>query len=118
MAASWGNKQTATPLTTIVQVEQLFDVVPQMAPDQYAHVTLSGTGDNTTDTLNVAIYGSIDGTAWANIAASSFSITGDTSAQIVDVIVRDLYQFRIGVISSGATTTFSATMDVKIASTV
>ena len=115
MAASWGDIQTATPLATIVQVEQIFDVTPQMGPDQYAHVIVGGTGNNTTDNLSVAIYGSLDGATWTNIAASSFSITGSTSAQLVDIIVRDLYQFQIGVTSSGATTTFSATMNVKIA---
>jgi hypothetical protein len=74
-------------------------------------------GSIVTDDLLVAIYTTLDATSevWDDVPFMSFSHTPATvSLERVAFIVSGVYKFRIGVLSSGATNTYTAGGDYRL----
>ena len=68
-----------------------------------AHVHIEVDFDpGPTDHVKVKLYGSLDGSGWANIPASERVIDNGTDPSQLDVVVKGLAHFRIGTQQTGA----------------
>ena len=115
MAVGWGSNTAATQLTS-VSTEQIFTTKPQLDANEYAHCQVTGNSDGTTDNLIIAVYAMVDGTNYDDVPIYEFELDcTDGNDNAVSFIVKDVYQFQIGVRRSGSTDTFTADLDSRIA---
>lgn len=116
MAASWGSATSATQLTSIT-TEQFFTSVPQLAPNEFAHVDIDVDFPvGPTDNAVVSVYGSLQGTPdYDDTPFLQFTIDSGTDPNKVSFNVFGYYQFRVGIKRDGTTDTItSADMDHRI----
>jgi len=72
-----------------------------------AHVHLKYDCSGTTDDLEVAVYASLDGTNYDDIALYKFAADNNSGAETeISFIVKDVAHFRVGLKRSGSTDTF------------
>lgn len=117
MAASWATAVSANPLD-VVDAEQFFNATPTVLPDKICHVQIKGNSGGTTDSLTVALYGTLDGTNYSTVPFSQFVLDcTDGADNVVDIIVKDIRQFRVGV-TGGSTDTIAANMSYCLGSLV
>jgi hypothetical protein len=71
------------------------------------HLKYDASG--TTDGLEVAVYGSLDGTNYDDIAMTKFTADNNGGAETeISFVVKDVAHFRVGLKRSGSTDTFEA----------
>jgi len=106
---AWGSKLSATQLTSITSTEQIFSETPILNPYEIAHCEVDANFVATpTDDMEVNIYGSLDGTNWDDTPILSFVIDKGTDPNQASFEIKGVYQFRIGVKSTGATDTHTS----------
>jgi hypothetical protein len=110
---SWGNKTTATQLTSIT-TEQFFSFggssYVYLNPGESAHVQVKyNPVGSPTDHLIVAVYGTLDASTQTSDVTPFMEFTVDKASDpnYVSFIVSGLYGFRIGVRRSGTTDTIT-----------
>lgn len=101
---AWSSESAATPLTTISDTPQTFDLKPTLNPRERAQVEIEVDFAGTTDDALIKVYASGDGT---NYGTSPFY------QQVIDkdnadpgrlfFWVEGVYQFQVTVESTGAT---------------
>jgi hypothetical protein len=73
------------------------------------HCHLKYDASGTTDDLEVAIYSSLDGTNYDDIAMHKFTADNNGGAETeISFVVKDIAHFRVGLKRSGSTDTFEA----------
>jgi hypothetical protein len=85
------------------------DVDLETAGHEGAHCHLKYDASGTTDDLEVAVYGSLDGTNYDDIAMTKFTADNNSGAETeISFVVKDVAHFRVGLKRSGSTDTFEA----------
>jgi len=114
MAIAWGAEVDSTQLTT-VSTEQFFSQEPTPLPNEIVRVSITGNSSGTTDNLTISVYSSLDGVVWTTVPDYSFDLdVTDGADNIVEFVVHDTYQFRVGVQRTGSTDTFTVDMSHRI----
>ena len=104
----WGAKISATQLTAITS-EQFFDQAPTLSPRESAHCRVAvDFPASPTDDAVIAVYGSLDGTAWSATPLMVLVLDKDVDPNSIDFLVTGVYQFRVGVRRSGSTDTLTS----------
>lgn len=112
MAASWGEKTSASQLTSIT-TEQFFDATPQLDPNEVAHCEVEVTfpGSPTDDAI-VSVYGTLDASneSWDEVPLMRFTIVraSNAASKASWVMPLGIYKFRVGVQRSGTTDTLTS----------
>lgn len=105
---AWSSETDATQLTSIT-TEQIFSTKPTLNPGESAHVRVDVDFPTTpTDDAIVAVYGSLDGTAYDDTAMFSRLVDSGTDPNQISFIVSGVYQFQVGVRRSGSTDTITS----------
>ena len=115
MAVAWGSDTAATQLTTVT-VEQFFDTIPQIDPNEYVHVQVIANSSGTTDNIVIAVYATLDAAAenYDTVPIHEFELDcTDGADNDVSFIVRDVYKFRVGVRRNGSTDSFTVDMNSR-----
>jgi len=111
---SWSSESSATQLTGVTDTEQFFDVTPQLNPGEMARVQVEANPPaSPTDALVVNVYGTLDGTNWDDEPILRREIPNDKDPNQVSFPIIGVYQFRVGVKSSGTTDSFTADMSYR-----
>lgn len=109
---AWGDKTTATQLTTIDDTtEQFFDQTPTLNPGELLHVEIEGNFvGSPTDDLVVNVYTTLDDTSenWDDTAFMSIQVDNSPDPNKLSFTISGIYKFRIGVLSSGNTDTITS----------
>ena len=115
ISRSFEANQTATQLTSITNTEQFFDSIPLL--DVYEGCVVQIDIDfvvSPTDDMVVSIYVRQDGTNYDIVPFLQFTVDKGTDPSRISFVIRDVYEFRVGVKASGATDTHtSADMDSR-----
>lgn len=107
---AWGNKTSATQLTSIT-TEQFFDVTPPLNPRERAHCEVEFNPPSTpTDDLVVSVYNTLDASSenWDDTPFMQFTISKAIDPNKASFIVEGVYKFRVGVKRSGSTDTITS----------
>ena len=114
ISRSFESNQASTQLTSIT-TEQFFSTVPLL--DVYEGVVIQievNPVASPTDDLIVACYARQDGTNYDVVPFLEFTIDKADDPSRVTFVVKDVYEFRVGVRRSGTTDTItSADMDSR-----
>ena len=105
----------ATQLLSITNTEQFFDSVPLL--DVYEGCVVQIDVDfvaTPTDDMIVSVYARQDGVNFDILPFFSFTVDKGTDPQRLSFVVKDVYEFRVGVKASSTTDTHtSADMDSR-----
>ena len=114
ISRSFESNQAATQLTSIT-TEVFFSVTPTLDVYEGCVVQIEvNPVASPTDDLIVAVYGRQDGTNWDIVPFLEFTIDKADDPSRVTFVVKDVYEFRVGVRRSGTTDTItSADMDSR-----
>jgi hypothetical protein len=105
---AWSAKISATQLTAIT-TEQIFDQAPTLNPRESAHCRVEvDFPASPTDDAVIAVYGSLDGSAWSATPLMVLVLGKEVDPNSIDFTVTGVYQFRIGVKRSGSTDTLAS----------
>lgn len=105
----------ATQLTNIT-TEQFFSTIPSLSVDEGCVVQIEANPvASPTDDLIVAVYGRQDGTNFDITPLFEFTIDRANDPGRLTFVVKDVFEFRVGVRRSGTTDTItSADMDSRL----
>jgi len=114
---AWGSKTGSTQLTSVVDTEQFFSQTPQLNPGEVCHVEIEANPPATpVDDLLVAVYLTLDDAteSWDETPYLSLRIENTPDPNKRSFIITDVYKFRVGVQSSGATDSWTVDMNHRV----
>ncbi len=115
ISKSFEANQTATQLTSITDTEQFFSTIPSLSGYDGCVVQIDvNFVVSAVDDMIVSVYARQDGTNYDIVPFYQFTVDKDTDPSRITFVVKDVYEFRVGVKSSGGTDTHtSADMDSR-----
>lgn len=106
---SWTSEVTILNAGNVTDTESYSDAV-ELRSDETAHVQVrAGFGGGSTDSMEIRVYASTDGTNWDDVTFATAQTIENTQTTL-SLTVTGVYQFRIGLLRVGTTDTITATV--------
>ncbi len=91
--------------TELTNITEIFSDSIDMTGSDLAHIIVEVDFDGTTDDVDVAVYGSHDGTNFDDVAMISLRIDTGTDPSQITIVVEAVAYCRIGYVQTGSTDT-------------
>ena len=110
---AWGTPVEET-VSAIDNLTEKFFTEFTLAPSDTVDIQVQGTSSGSTDGLDISVYSSADNIRWDTVPIYPMQLTATTVAAVVSISISGKPYIKIGLLSSGATDTFTADLVASI----